>query len=201
MLHLRELSRRVETVLGEITEKFSTYQKQQGLNCRTGCGECCLQPTIESTPLEMLPLALYFFDQGSAEHLLHKLETEPVQKSCMLYQKKSFDGKQGHCTVYQQRPSICRVFGAAGFRDKLGKTAISVCKVIKADLPEQYAQSLIMITSSPPPLMMVATEALKEVDYAFGNTMQPINLALKYALEKVLFIASLSCHNDNSNIA
>ncbi|WNO60305.1 YkgJ family cysteine cluster protein [Rheinheimera sp. MMS21-TC3] len=201
MLRLRELSRRVETVLGEITEKFSTYQQQQGLNCRPGCGECCLQPTIESTPLEMLPVALYLFDQGSAEQTLYKLEAEPLQKSCVFYQKKSFDGKQGQCTVYQQRPSICRVFAAAGVRDKMGKTALSVCKVIKTDLPEQYAQSLIMITSSPPPLMMLASEAIKELDYAFGNTMQPINLALKYALEKVLFIASFSGYDDDTNIA
>lgn len=201
MLRLRELSRSVETVLGEITEKFSTYQQQQGLHCRSGCGECCLQPTIESTPLEMLPLALYLFDQGNAEQVLNQFEIEPVLKSCMFYQKKSFDGKQGQCTVYQQRPSICRVFAAAGFRDKAGNTSISVCKVIKADLPEQYAQSLIMITSSPPPLMMLASEALKELDYAFGNSMQPINLALKYALEKVLFIASFSGFNDDTTIA
>ena len=52
MQRLRELSRRVEAVYGEIAETFSTYQQSQGLQCRSGCGECCLAPTIEATVLE-----------------------------------------------------------------------------------------------------------------------------------------------------
>ncbi|CAM3794058.1 YkgJ family cysteine cluster protein [Rheinheimera salexigens] len=201
MLRLRELSRNVEAVLGEVAEKFSTYQQQQGLNCRAGCGECCLQPTIESSALEMLPLALHLFDQGSAEHTLQQFEQEPLKQSCMFYQKLSFDGRKGQCTVYQQRPSICRMFGASGYRDKMGQTSLSVCKVIKADHPEHYSQSLIMLTSTPPPLMMVASEALKELDYSFGNNLQPINLALKQALETVLFNAGLSGYDDDTQIA
>jgi uncharacterized protein len=201
MLRLRELSRNVEAILAEVADTFSIYQQQQGLNCRAGCGECCLQPTIESTALEMLPLALLLFDQGNAEQILQQFEQQPIAQSCMFYQKRSFDGRKGQCTIYQQRPSICRMFAAAGYRDKLGQTSLSICKVIKADRPEQYAQSLIMITSSPPPLMMIASEALKELDYSFGNNLQPINLALKQALEKVLFTACLSGIDTGSQIA
>ena len=93
MLRLRELSRRVEAVYGEIAETFSDYQQRQGLQCRSGCGECCLAPTIEATVLEMLPLALHLFDQGKAEQTLSDLGQLTQQQSCVFYQKLSFDGK------------------------------------------------------------------------------------------------------------
>jgi Fe-S-cluster containining protein len=171
MQRLRELSRRVEAVYGEIATTFSAYQQQRGLNCRSGCGECCLQPTIEATELEMLPLALHLFDQGKAEQTLTQLEELTEPQGCFFYQKLSFDGKQGQCSVYQQRPSICRLFGASGYRDKQGKTSLSVCKVIKTDRPLPYQQHL------------------------------PVNDALQQALERVLFKAWYSGMNDDQQIA
>lgn len=201
MQRLRELSRRVEAVYGEIAETFATYQQQRGLLCRTGCGECCLQPTIEATVLEMLPLALHLFDQGKAEQTLTQLEELPEPAGCFFYQKLSFDGKQGQCSVYQQRPAICRLFGAAGYRDKQGKTSMSVCKVIKSDHTEPYRQTLIALESDPPPMMMLAKEQVNQLDYELGQRHLPINVALQHALQKVLFKAWYAGANDEQQIA
>lgn len=201
MQRLRELSRRVEAVYGEIATTFSAYQQQRGLNCRSGCGECCLQPTIEATVLEMLPLALHLFDQGKAEQTLTQLEELTEPQGCFFYQKLSFDGKQGQCSVYQQRPAICRLFGAAGYRDKLGKTSLSVCKVIKADHALAYQDTLIALESDPPPMMIMAKEQVNELDYELGKQHLPINAALQQALEKVLFKAWYSGMNDDQQIA
>lgn len=201
MQRLRELSRRVEAVYGEMADTFSGYQQASGLSCRSGCGECCTQPTIEATVLEMLPLALHLFDQGKAEQTLTQLEELPEVSSCFFYQRLSFDGKQGQCSVYQQRPSICRVFGVAGYRDKQGKTALSVCKTIKADKAEKYQQHLIMLGEQPPPMMMNAKEQVNELDYSLGAKHYPINEALRLALEKVLFKAFYSDYTDDQQIA
>jgi len=192
MQRLRELSRRVEAVYGEMADTFSGYQRASGLTCRDSCGECCTQTTIEATVLEALPLALHLFDQGKAEQTLTQLEELPEVSGCFFYQRLSFDGKQGHCTVYQQRPSICRMFGAAGYRDKQGQAALSVCKVIKADKLEKYQQHLIMLTDNPPPMMMSIKEQVSQLDYELGNKHYPINQAFKLALEKVLLKAYYS---------
>tara|TARA_R110002126_G_scaffold75469_23_gene188401 strand:- start:522 stop:1127 length:606 start_codon:yes stop_codon:yes gene_type:complete len=201
MQRLRELSRRVEAVYGEIAETFSTYQQSQGLQCRSGCGECCLAPTIEATVLEMLPLALHLFDQGKAEQTLDQLEQLTAPQGCFFYQKLSFDGKQGQCSVYQQRPAICRMFGAAGYRDKTGQTALSTCKTIKTDNTVKYQQSLIMLQSSPPPLMMLSKEQVNELDYQLGKNHYSINNALQLALQQVLFKASYSYEQNDQQIA
>jgi len=201
MQRLRELSRRVEAVYGEIATTFSAYQQQRGLNCRSGCGECCLQPTIEATVLEMLPLALHLFEQGKAEQTLTQLEELTEPQGCFFYQKLSFDGKQGQCSVYQQRPSICRLFGASGYRDKQGKTSLSVCKVIKSDHLVPYQDTLIALESDPPPMMIMAKELVNELDYELGKQHLPINTALQQALERVLFKAWYSGMNDDQQIA
>ncbi|MDP5458949.1 YkgJ family cysteine cluster protein [Alishewanella sp. SMS8] len=201
MQRLRELSRRVEAVYGEMADTFSSYQQDSGLSCRSSCGECCTQPTIEATVLEMLPLALHLFDQGKAEQTLTQLEELPEVTGCFFYQRLSFDGKQGQCTVYQQRPSICRVFGTAGYRDKMGKTSLSVCKTIKSDKAEKYQQHLIMLTEHPPPMMMSAKEQVNELDYELGNKHYPINQAMFLALEKVLFKSYYSSFSTDLQIA
>ena len=201
MQRLRELSRRVEAVYGEMADTFSSYQQDSGLSCRSSCGECCTQPTIEATVLEMLPLALHLFDQGKAEQTLTQLEELPEVSGCFFYQRLSFDGKQGQCTVYQQRPSICRVFGAAGYRDKMGKTSLSVCKTFKSDKAEKYQQHLIMLTEHPPPMMMSAKEQVNELDYELGNKHYPLNQAMYLALEKVLFKSYYSSFSTELQIA
>lgn len=201
MQRLRELSRRVEAVYGEMADTFSGYQQASGLSCRSSCGECCTQTTIEATVLEMLPLALHLFDQGKAEQTLTQLEELPEVSGCFFYQRLSFDGKQGQCTVYQQRPSICRVFGAAGYRDKQSKAALSVCKTIKADHTEKYQQHLIMLGEQTPPMMMNAKEQVSQLDYELGSKHYPINHAMQHALEKVLFKSYYSSFDDTQQIA
>ncbi len=201
MQRLRELSRRVEAVYGEIADTFSLYQQNSGLHCRSGCGECCLQPTIEATVLEVLPLALYLFDQGKAEQTLTQLEELTEPQGCFFYQRLSFDGKQGQCSVYAQRPSICRLFGAAGYRDKTGKPSLSVCKVIKTDRTDAFQQAIIAMESDPPPMMMASKEQVSQLDYELGNQHLPVNEAVKQALEKVLFKAWYAGFNDDQQIA
>lgn len=203
MQRLRELARRVETVYSETADIFSSYQQQRGLSCRSGCGECCLQPTIEATVLEMLPLALHLFDQGKAEQTLSQLDTlaGSTSEGCFFYQKRSFDGKEGQCSVYQHRPAICRLFGASGYRDKQGKPALSVCKVIKSSKIAEYQQTLIAMESEPPPMMIISKEQINQLDYELGKEHLPVNEAMKQALERVLFKAWYAGFNDDQQIA
>ena len=64
MQRLQQLSAQVEVVFQEIGERYAQYQRERGLFCRSGCGECCLHPGIEATVLEMLPLAYQLLAEG-----------------------------------------------------------------------------------------------------------------------------------------
>ncbi len=186
MQRLKQLSLQVETVFADIGQSYAQYQRDRGLFCRSGCGECCLHPGIEATVLEMLPLAYSLVEQNEAERTLDAL-AEQQQDGCFFYQRHSADGKMGQCSVYQKRPGICRLFGAAGYNGREGEVQLSVCKNIKADHPVAYADTLIALESDPPPMIRNGKEQIRQIDYELGGINYPINEAMRQALEKVLF--------------
>ena len=186
MQRLKQLSLEVEQVFADIGQSYAQYQRDRGLFCRSGCGECCLHPGIEATVLEMLPLAYSLLDEGKAESTLDALANHE-QDGCFFYQRHSADGKMGQCSVYLKRPGICRLFGAAGYNGREGEVLLSVCKNIKADHPVAYADTLIALESDPPPMIRNGKEQIRQIDYELGGLNFPINEAMRQALEKVLF--------------
>lgn len=186
MQRLQQLSQLVLQTMNEVGQAYGQYQRDQQLFCRSGCGECCLHPGIEASVLEMLPLAYHLLEDGRAEATLEALQQSDFD-GCYFYQRHSADGKQGQCSVYPYRPAICRFFGVAGYNGREGEISLSVCKVIKADHPIRYGETLIALESSNPPMMRNGKEQIRQLDYELGGKNLPINDALQQALERVLF--------------
>ncbi len=210
MNRLRELSSQVMDVYQSLSQEFSAYQSSQSLNCVEKCGACCNNPDIEVSPLEMLPLALHLFDTGRAEQAFDELDSYSGF-ACKQYQRLSLDGKEGYCGIYEYRPGICRMFGAAGYKTKSSEATLSVCKPIKQAVPEKYAAALIAIqpawgqsnysdpmsiSNSKPPMIAEGRQKLAQLDYELGDKLIPINDALRYILEKIL---TLSFYSQNIN--
>lgn len=190
MQHLRELAGRVEAVHKEMAETFMDYQRQRALHCRNGCGKCCLHPEIHATALEMLPLAISLYDQGAAEAVLDALENNAnATGRCHFYHMTSEANQQGFCSVYQYRPAICRMFGAAGYPDKYGQPGLSTCQPIKEDHPQALAATLISLKDASPPMIRDWKSRVTNLDYELGKEDLPINQAAMQALLKVLMAA------------
>ena len=186
MQRLQQLSDQVELVFSDIGQRYAQYQRDRGLFCRSGCGECCQHPGIEATVLEMLPLAFRLIAEQRADQVLSDL-AERDDARCYFYQSHSEDRKQGQCSVYQQRPGICRFFGAAGTTGKTGEYQLSTCRNIKTDHPAAYAETLIALESDPPPLIRHGQEQIRQLDPELASNPMPLNQALATALEKALF--------------
>jgi len=214
MNRLRELSSQVMDVYQSLSQEFSAYQSSQSLNCVEKCGACCSNPDIEVSPLEMLPLALHLFDTGRAEQAFDELDSYSGF-ACKQYQRLSLDGKEGYCGIYEYRPGICRMFGAAGYKTKSGEATLSVCKPIKQAVPEKYAAALIAIqpawgqsnnsdpmsiSNSKPPMIAEGRQKLAQLNYELGDKLIPINDALRYILEKILTL-SFDSQNINDGVA
>jgi Fe-S-cluster containining protein len=186
MARLEQLSQQVQAVMAEIGQDYAKYQQDRGLFCRSGCGECCQHPGIEATVLEMLPLAFRLIAEQRADQVLADL-AERDDARCYFYQSHSEDRKQGQCSVYQQRPGICRFFGAAGTTGKAGEYQLSTCRNIKTDHPTAYADTIIALESDPPPLIRHGQEQIRQLDPELASNPMPLNQALSTALEKALF--------------
>lgn len=186
MQQLRDTASQLMLLNAEIAQTYSHYQNERKLFCRSGCGECCLHPGIEASVLEMLPLALYLYDQGQAESTLEALLQHEEKAGCFFYKASSEDRKSGQCSVYPYRPAVCRMFGAAGYRGREGEVLLSICKVIKADEPEAVIDAQQSLVSQTPPMMRNHKALIAQLDYELSKENMPIKQATVAALEKVL---------------
>jgi len=116
--------------INSIYEKLENNQKRFSdcfdVHCKMGCGKCCEHFIPDITNLEAGYLAFGLISEGRADEVVKMLqERDPDNPICPLYNK---DDELHHCTVYQWRPLICRLFGAAASRNKEGHAIFKNCK-------------------------------------------------------------------------
>jgi Fe-S-cluster containining protein len=187
-MNIREFTQNLQTLYAEMSQEFSAYQEQSGLHCLSGCGQCCLNPEVEASVLEMLPLALRLHRENKLEEWIERLENVEG-KPCLLYEAHSPDGKQGRCGAYEGRPSLCRMFGVSGYYNKHRKVTLSICRYIRAENPELSQQKEAEATAENTPMLVQWSYRLTQLDPALIQDRMPINQALKKALEKVALYA------------
>jgi uncharacterized protein len=168
----------------EMSQVFSKAQENSKVTCPAGCGFCCETPTVEASPLEMLPMAKSLIDQGLAEVYLERLQTEDTSR-CMIYE--SHGGKKGRCTQYATRPSLCRQFALAALIKKDGSATLSICKELKETYP-----FWVDLNPEDFPVMNEWTSKLMALHPDLLKHRQPISIALREALEKLMLLATFS---------
>jgi Fe-S-cluster containining protein len=99
---------------------------ENSIACGPGCGTCCEHfiPDVTNTEARLVAAYLLFVKKDLA--LLDKLANfdEQCEGPCPLY---DFDNPH-HCTVYEARPLICRLFGACASQDKNGSAVFRRCR-------------------------------------------------------------------------
>lgn len=187
-MNIREFSQDLQKIYFEMGTTFSNYQKASGLHCLEGCGKCCMKPEVEASMLEMIPLALRIYDEGELEEWLDKIESA-TQEHCLMYECHSLDGSLGRCTAYAERPSLCRMFGVAGFYNKHHEIKLSVCKLIQEKYPVILSAQESLVQEGSTPSLINWSYRLAQMEPALIQERLPINQALKRALEKVALYA------------
>jgi uncharacterized protein len=182
-MNFYELEENLLSLFAEMGSTFSEFQKEMELPCLSGCGKCCLNPEVEASVYEMIPMALEIIRENRADEYLDLLEKN-LENACVIYQKNSPDGSLGQCGRYKTRPTLCREFGVSGHIKKDGSTELSICKLIKAQNPDYHQKNF---ADKKTPVMSEWTYRLMSLHPELLKERKTINLALKEALEKVLF--------------
>lgn len=176
----RELSNSIKLKYDEISKVFGEFQHKSNLPCPEGCGKCCFKPNISCAPYELLPLAFYLLDSGSAESYLEKAK-RTVGESCPFLVVKNEEKGMGVCSEYQYRPFICRAFGVTARHGKNDKIDYSICSVLKSN-----EQVFSKFREDEIPFIEVWKKRLESLDPHLLEKEIPINQALVIILEKVL---------------
>lgn len=169
----------------QIDADTAVFQSETGLHCPPGCGRCCDNPHIESTPLEMLPMAVELVQRG--EHLawLERIELAS-SNTCVCYKRSPAVSGNGSCEMYAWRPSLCRLFGFAATQDKAGNPVLASCSHHKAVMPDTLAAAQAAVAKGLSITQFGHWQArIANIDPSWGYQRMPINQALQVALERV----------------
>ncbi len=114
-----------------------------------------------------------------------------------------------HCTVYEARPLICRLFAFSAVKNKRGEPSYSLCRLMP-DAPDKpgvrsAAGSALDSAFSragnaaKPPVMADLGAELVGLDPASAGERSPLPEALMRALSKLLFLVGLDDRRDPEN--
>ncbi len=187
----------VKEIFQQIDRQTTALQIATGLHCPPDCGRCCENPEVETTGVEMIPLALELWQRGSAVEWISRSLAVDEKGPCVFYQADPFVSGNGRCSVYQFRPTICRLFAFSTVKNKHGESELAVCVRHKEIMPEIVADAKKAIADglSAPNFSEVGIQVAM-LD-PLGSQQLPINQALKLALERVGLIAQFADANDS----
>lgn len=181
----RDLAVRIRQEYAEMTHIFSDFQDSSKLYCPPSCGKCCTNPEIEATPLEMLPMVLDLLDSNKLT--LEYIQNIDQSSLCFAYSMNQNNPSLGTCLEYKNRPSICRMFGVAGYKLKDENVSVSVCKTLKEKYPQEYSE--LKNNSNHAPLMSKWSTKVRVLDPDLGFKYYQINQAFKLMAQKVLLLS------------
>ena len=103
---------------------FDRYNRELGVCCEEGCGECCAHFIPDITTSEALIIALQVLFGPGKSFLQERLLDVPMTNIvCPFYDPWNMQ----HCKIYSSRPLVCRIFYSCPTSDKTGSLAMCRC--------------------------------------------------------------------------
>ncbi len=180
---MKTLPQKVQSVMrvySALDRHINRLQASTGMHCPAGCGECCKKPDIEASPIEFLPLALSWLDEGILWEQYDAIQNK-ADSRCFVF-RPSITKFGGLCNAYSHRGLICRLFGYSARLDKDGNKELVTCKKIKDEQPAAVQKS--NIENKVIPVMTHYYSKMASIDIQLNDRM-PINQAMLRAIETV----------------
>ncbi len=179
--------RAVEKLFKTLDKDIQKLQSQTGISCIENCIKCCTTTKIVATTLEFYPLAYHLYKTGQAEDFIAKIDKSNGSNICPALNCLSFGEIRPGCTQYDHRGLICRLFSYNYSTDKFGRRKIAACKTIRINQPQQLDRTNEILNEKPlGPKASNYYSRLLTIDFNKGQTLYPINDAIRLAIESVL---------------
>jgi Fe-S-cluster containining protein len=173
----------INQIFKQIDQEIEVFQQASGLQCPSGCGKCCENPQVETTSLEVLPLAVELVQRNEAEYWLAQAAASNYAGVCIFYQPDPAIAGNGRCGVYTWRPAICRLFGFAANKNKFNQSELAACKIHKQTMPEVLATLPVELAPNFSDFSMQLRNLQPD-----QSDLVPINQAVAIAINKMGFL-------------
>ncbi|NLC93492.1 MAG: YkgJ family cysteine cluster protein [Treponema sp.] len=191
---------KTEKMYDRISKEQSKWYEISKFSCPSGCGNCCRHFEPDLLECEALYMAAWLIENQNDVAMQIKDGSFPFDNgsACLLFNPNS----DYHCSIYNGRAVICRLFGASGFKDKKGCLVWKPCKFYPVEkLSEhnppishkQYSKDeVIDLFGTTPPLM----SDLMEESFSFTSTKTfLIRDILPKTIAKLMWIMTLADSN------
>lgn len=201
----------MDAVYSRIHEKQQEWIEKSGFTCPEGCGKCCecFEPDLLES--EALYMAAWLLSNKPeiAKEIAEKSEMFHVEHCPFFISDIENKNLPGHCIIYGGRASICRLFGAGGFRDKNGNEVWKPCKFYpEKELAEivtrtgeklkhrQYSSAEVQkMFGILPPVMSDMMEQEETFTPNDGSSMLIHEILPKY-IQRLMWIVDLNSQNN-----
>jgi uncharacterized protein len=178
----------------------SAASRRSPLACPPGCGSCCEAFVPDILPAEAAFMAAWLLEREpllAAQAASWTKGILPSAPPCP-FMRPGNDG--GHCAVYQARPLVCRLFAAAGTRDKEGRTSFRPCAhmplagypAVGSGRPTLAGEELARAFGAEPPVMADYSAALSALSPSEAGSRSLLLEALPAAIARVALALSLA---------
>ena len=172
-------------VYRELDEKQSRFQHDFHVSCIEGCGECCLHYVPVLTQAEALVAAYVIIRDKKEDQVLSRLNgSDPNSPVCPFYNKEG----GYHCSVYEGRSMVCRLFGFSCSENKEHELVWRSCKW-KDGNKEEIASDDLKANRVDVPVMSEYGERLEECSDIEGES---IYSAIPKAIWKLKMILEMT---------
>ena len=201
----------VDSLYRDIDTDQKLWKTRCPMHCPDGCGSCCVHFEPEVYEAEALYLAAWMLEHQSerAEHIATAdVDSVACGDGCFLFAPDS----PYHCTVYEGRCLICRLFGFSGDHGKDGAIRWKPCRYMQPsgeafsevtgntvgegfDVQDvktgrQYGQEeMVRLFGTVPPYMGVASSSLLALN-PDDTHPRPLRIALPAAIKKLKMLLS-----------
>jgi Fe-S-cluster containining protein len=196
---------RLDEIYADVASSQEPWKLASPFQCADGCGSCCVDFEPDVLECEALYLAVWMLSHQSerAEAILTGTFVSPREGTsaashtgCLFFDPES----PYHCTVYDGRCLICRLFGYTGDRGKDGKPRWKPCKFLPLDELDhgdkrrhQYEETeLLDRFGTVPPVMSDITAQVVALSPDTTQTRRPLREALPDAIAKIRMLARFS---------
>jgi Fe-S-cluster containining protein len=168
------VSVQIEQLYLKMDKENDAFSKNSNLRCVSTCGGvCCSNKDVEVSPADLIPLVISLIKNNNLEEYLVKAEKDK-NEACLFF-------KEGKCSIYPYRATLCRLFGYSSVYNKKGQKTLSVCSYIKQATKELVCP---VITESAPNLVDYSLKVNNFLP-AWDVNPLPFNQAFLYAAERV----------------
>jgi Fe-S-cluster containining protein len=168
------LAIKIADLFNEMDQQNNQFANSSNLSCSTTCGGiCCKSNTVEVSPIDLIPLVIEIITNNEQDKILPKLYLNH-NNHCVLWH-------EGKCSIYKNRPVLCRLFGVSAIFNKKDETTLSICSYIKKENETDIIKNIEMA-----PNIVTYAAKVNNLLPEWDSTAKPINQSLIYAIERIL---------------